>query len=446
MAGSKSGCEADNLIARYDDAPFAIVNGVPVSVSRLTEDVVHCASSLPDSDYVIDLCDERYQFTVRFLAVLMLAKVNLLPSQRDANGLGVLRQAFPNTALMTNPTSIDNPLTPTADVCNERLHSAVHPHGTAAIAFTSGTTGTPQPHPKSWRMLDAFRRVHLRYLTGWLEAATHKTDIGLVATVPPWHMYGLEWSLMLPTIAPITLYCGDVLCPKDIAAALDQFETPTVLVTTPTHLRAILKGPAPVRPVAITICATAPLDSTLSEMAERHLRTQVIDLYGCSEAGSLATRRPTTDPVWTFFDCFDLDFDDGRLTVDADFLPNSVTLPDSFVAFGTGRFRLEGRATDMVKIGGKRESLAKLNTLLLSIPGVEDGLVYQPEAIGLPGTGRLAAILVAPTLNASSIRSQLTKSTDPAFIPRPIRFVDALPRQTSSKFSAGALRALLEQV
>ncbi len=445
MADSRSGFEIDNLIARQDDVPFAIVNGATVTTAQLREDVLDCANSLPDCDYVIDLCEDRYRFTVRFLAVLLLKRVNLLPSQRDMNALTTLGEAFPNTIVLTDRIPADSGPTHSPSILNQRLQPSDDPTHPAAIAFTSGTTGTPQPHPKTWHMLDAFRHVHFRYLIDWLDSTnTPRIDLGLVATVPPWHMYGLEWSLLLPTVAPVRLYCGETLYPKDIVAALNQFPTPTVLVTTPTHLRAILKGPAPARAVAITICATAPLDSTLTEMAERHLRTLVIDLYGCSEVGSLATRRPTTDPVWTFFDCFDLNMGQGRLTVDGPALPNPVTLNDSFARVGTRRFQLRGRSTDMVKIGGKRESLANLNASLLSIPGVEDGLVYQPEAIGIPGTGRLAAVLVAPTLEASDIRRHLAKVIDPVFIPRPIRFVDALPREETSKLSVNALRTLLK--
>ncbi len=445
MADSRSGSEIDNLIARQDDVPFAIVNGATVTIAQLTEDVQNCANSLPDSDHVIDLCEDRYRFTVRFLAVLLLKRVNLLPSQRDMNALETLCETFPNTIVLTDQIPADSGPTHNANVRSERLQPSDDASHPAAIAFTSGTTGTPRPHPKTWHMLDAFRHVHFRYFVDWLESANVPTsDLGLVTTVPPWHMYGLEWSLLLPTVAPVRLYCGETLYPKDIVAALDRFPTPTALVTTPTHLRAILRGPAPARPVAITICATAPLDSTLAEMAERHLRTQVIDLYGCSEVGSLATRRPTTDPVWTFFDCFDLSAGQDRLTVDGPALPNPVALNDSFAPAGARRFQLRGRSTDMVKVAGKRESLGNLNALLLSIPGVEDGFVYRPEAIGLPGTGRLAAVLVAPTLEASDVRRHLVKAIDPVFIPRPIRFVDALPREETSKLSADSLRTLLK--
>ena len=104
---------------------------------------------------------------------------------------------------------------------------------------------------------------------------------------------------------------------------------------------------------------------------------------------------------------------------------------------------MRGRATDVVKVGGKRESLANLNAVLLAIPGVEDGFIYDPERLGLPATGRLGAVAVAPRLDARYIRTQLARSVDAAFVPRSIRLVPALPRGATSKLALRDLRQLL---
>ena len=442
MADSDLGRPSEQLVARPANV-FALSNGEPIGVSQFIQDVIACSQSLPDNRYLVDLCEDRYQFTVRFFAALLRAKVSLLPSQRDADGLCALHGAYADTAVLDSLTA--SPATASmADVRHRSLPNVAKPDRLAAIAFTSGTTGEAQAHPKTWAMLAAFRHVHCRYLSDWLREQNSLTDeIGLVTTVPPWHMYGLEWTVLLPSIAPITLHCGDAFFPKDVTAALDRFDSATVLVTTPTHLRALLKSPSPCKPVTLTLCATAPLDPMLTSRVERHLHTRVIDLYGCSEVGSLATRHPIDTPAWSFFDCFDLDLNDGRLTVNTPLLPHPVTLADTFVREDSRRFRLQGRATDIVKVGGKRESLANLNNLLLAIEGVDDGLVYRPESFGLPATERLAAVVVAPDLDASSIRTELAKRVDPVFIPRTIRFVESLPRQKSSKLSARALRRLV---
>ena len=73
-----------------------------------------------------------------------------------------------------------------------------------------------------------------------------------------------------------------------------------------------------------------------------------------------------------------------------------------------------------------------------------DGVVYQPEAIGVPGGERLAAFVVGTNLDPAQVRQALASKLDPAFVPRPIRIIEALPRDTTSKLRASALKELAE--
>ncbi len=60
-----------------------------------------------------------------------------------------------------------------------------------AYVFTSGSTGTPVPHPKTYGRLAAC--VHEEALRLGLGAQA----CAIIATVPPQHMYGFESSLLL---------------------------------------------------------------------------------------------------------------------------------------------------------------------------------------------------------------------------------------------------------
>ncbi len=93
---------------------------------------------------------------------------------------------------------------------------------------------------------------------------------------------------------------------------------------------------------------------------------------------------------------------------------------------------LLGPSYDLVKVAGKRASLAALNSALLRIQGVVDGTFYWPDQ-GRTGNGRLTAFVVAPGLDRSPILAELRKRIDPVFLPRPLRFVDALPRNAMGK-------------
>ena len=70
--------------------------------------------------------------------------------------------------------------------------------------------------------------------------------------------------------------------------------------------------------------------------------------------------------------------------------PSPQTLADQTESDGRGGVRLLGRHADMIKIAGRRTSLANLNLLLQDLPGLAEGVFYLPPT-GAP-TERLVLI------------------------------------------------------
>jgi acyl-coenzyme A synthetase/AMP-(fatty) acid ligase len=259
-------------------------------------------------------------------------------------------------------------------------------------------------------------------------------------------MYGLEWALMLPTAAPVRLYCGADFYPQDVAAALRGSDHAAILISTPLHLRALSKADLPAGALEFIVSATAPIEAELVTNLEENLGARVFEVYGCSEIGSLAWRLPRETPGWEFFDCFDLRLDGDEITVDHNDLEQPVVLADRFAPCPAGGYTLEGRATDIVKVAGKRESLARLNALLTAIEGVDDGVFYRPEDFGFPARDRLAAVVVAPALSSQQVRAALALRLESTFMPRPLDVVADLPRETTSKLNHETLGALLRKL
>jgi acyl-coenzyme A synthetase/AMP-(fatty) acid ligase len=108
---------------------------------------------------------------------------------------------------------------------------------------------------------------------------------------------------------------------------------------------------------------------------------------------------------------------------------------------------LHGRTADMVNIAGKRSSLGYLNHQLNAIPGVLDGafFVRDDAHASLAGVARLAALVVAPTLDVPAILQQLRERIDPVFLPRPLLRVEALPRNETGKLPQHTLRSLVAE-
>lgn len=116
---------------------------------------------------------------------------------------------------------------------------------------------------------------------------------------------------------------------------------------------------------------------------------------------------------------------------------------------GPTRFLLHGRHADLVNIAGKRTSLGYLNYQLSTIPGVRDGVFLLPsedddDAEG--GVRRLIALVVAPELTSTTLMQALRERIDPVFLPRPLLFVDTLPRNATGKLLDHATQALLARL
>ena len=61
-----------------------------------------------------------------------------------------------------------------------------------AVVFTSGSTGIPQPHPKTWGALVSCVQAEALHL-----GLLHDTPCTIVGTVPPQHMYGFESTVLM---------------------------------------------------------------------------------------------------------------------------------------------------------------------------------------------------------------------------------------------------------
>jgi acyl-coenzyme A synthetase/AMP-(fatty) acid ligase len=305
----------------------------------------------------------------------------------------------------------------------------------AAIAFTSGTTGVPTPHVKLWGALAQGARAEAQALgIDGLAGAT------LVGTVPPQHMYGLESTVLLVLQHRFAMDGGRPFYPRDVREALARVPAPRVLVTTPVHLRALDLDETELPQLASIVSATAPLPEEAAARAERRYRAPVLEIYGFTEAGMVASRRTLDGETWRMLPGVALRRDGDAWWAENGHVPAPARFSDLIDVLDGERFVLRGRASDVVNVAGKRASLAGLNAQLLAIPGVTDGAFFVPDDDG-GGVRRLAAFVVAPGLSARHLREELRRRVDPAFLPRPFWLVARLPRNATGKLAREDLRA-----
>ena len=179
----------------------------------------------------------------------------------------------------------------------------------------------------------------------------------------------------------------------------------------------------------------------LAARAEQHLGAPLLEIYGCTEAGQVATRRTTAGAEWRTFDGVRVDGDGAAATVSGGHVPQPTVLADVLEVVDAETFRLLGRSNDLINVAGKRSSIGHLDFHLNSIEGVVDGAFWMPpESDGdAAGVVRLVAFVVAPGVARERIVAALRDRVDAAFLPRRIVHVDALPREATGKLTRARL-------
>ncbi|CAG9174746.1 hypothetical protein LMG23994_02946 [Cupriavidus pinatubonensis] len=269
-------------------------------------------------------------------------------------------------------------------------------------------------------------------------------------------MFGLEATVMLALQGSAALASVRAFYPADIRAALRDVPQPRALVTSPVHLRALLQSDSDLPAADLVLSATAPMSRAMARQAQAGLAAPLLEIYGSTETGAMATRKTADTDEWTLLPGIALESHsdhagDGEsepaILVRGGHIDEPVALGDAIAPLDAERFMLHGRKADMIKIAGKRTSLAYLNQQLTAIDGVQDGTFYVPDDVHEDEAAgrvvRLVALAVAPGVPAARILQGLRERIDAAFLPRPLCLVDRLPRNAAGKLPREALVPLV---
>ncbi|HTE13762.1 MAG TPA: beta-hydroxyacyl-ACP dehydratase, partial [Burkholderiales bacterium] len=173
---------------------------------------------------------------------------------------------------------------------------------------------------------------------------------------------------------------------------------------------------------------------------ETKIGNAVFEIYGTTETGAIATRTTASTSQYRFLDGVHVDTVADRQQVHGGHVHEPVHLNDRLLHMEGDCFDLEGRLSDMVKIGGKRASLSALSLELAAIPGVLDGVFFVPDPQSY--NARLSAFVVAPNVADHDIIAALRKRVDPVFLPRPLIRVGQLPRNATGKLTRDSMADL----
>jgi acyl-coenzyme A synthetase/AMP-(fatty) acid ligase len=440
----------DTIALLSHGTPSAVIayrSGVAVTAQRFLSDAQHLAQSLPAGHHVLNVCADRYRFTVGLAACLITGRVSLLPSTHTPEVIGQLASFAPDAFCLTDDRLCDIGLPrvqypedlPTAEVAWAVPQIPVTQ--LAAIVFTSGSTGTPLPYKKTWGRLarcvrDGAPRLRLS------DGRSHV----LIGTVPAQHMYGFESTVLLALMSGNSFCAERPFYPADVAATVAAVPRPRALVTTPVHLRALLASGIDLPPMDLVVSATAPLDQDLARAVEAKFDAALLEIYGSTETGQIAIRRTAESAAWRLWPGVRLKISNDQVFAHGGHVEQLTAMQDVIEIIGGDEFLLHGRTADLVNIAGKRSSFGYLNAQLTAIPGVVDGAFFLPQTERSGGTGvsRLTAAVAAPSLSIAQLIEELRQRIDPVFLPRPLLLVDRLPRNATGKLPLHALQTLAE--
>ncbi|MEL7450782.1 MAG: AMP-binding protein [Pseudomonadota bacterium] len=335
-----------------------------------------------------------------------------------------------------------------------------------AMLYTSGTTGRSKGAVLS---ADNLRSNALALCEHWQFSSS---DV-LLHALPIFHVHGLFVALHCALLSG----CRVVFLPRfDVDSVVHALPDVTVMMGVPTFYQRLLEAPAfspgHCENVRLFISGSAPLAPALFEAFEARTGHRLLERYGMTETGMLASNPvdgervpgsvgfPLPGVQLRVVDAVGQTVDAGTTgTVEvrgdgvfAEYWRQPEKTAASFRAGGwfitgdhgvldpDGRLHLQGRDSDLVISGGYNIYPAEVENAIAALPGVEEVAV-----IGAPHAdlGEAVVALVTGTPRFASVRDldELLAGSLARFKrPRLLVTVDALPRNAMGKVQKAVLR------
>jgi 4-coumarate--CoA ligase (photoactive yellow protein activation family) len=421
--------------------PLACMAGSTISLGQFHADVDRLTAQLRRNGDTLISCPGRYAFSVGLLASWLSGRTVVLPPNHLDETLRNIRNRF-NIAFECDTEwgrqLPGNDASAAHGSWEPLLPSDIH----AVKLSTSGSTGTPKAITKSVaNLLDEARAI----------AAEFDWPVGpVVAGVPPQHLYGLTFSLLLPWVLGNAWVDEMPRYPCDVLQAL-QHNGAKTLISVPAQYQAMLEDGTDLRGI-LCVSAAAPLPGSLARQWQQQNGTDILEFYGSTETGVIGHRRQLSAETWQAFPQVCLSAEQDLLKVDSPFVSDEFTggflTADRITLPEQGRFQLLGRTDTIVKIAGKRVSLKNIEDSIRSCHGVAEAAVIAVPARGLVRDMAIWAVVVADggyPLSSRQLQSDLRGKLDGIEIPRRILVVDQLPRTASGKLPGKTVANLFDE-
>lgn len=335
--------------------------------------------------------------------------------------------------------------------------------------YTSGSTGEPKAAVHTQRNLANGGDIYAR-------AYGITEDDRILAAVPLLHSFGMVAGLVTALRAGAQLVLLRRFSPARLLRALDQHAC-TVLVAAPMvydlTTRAAAAGSSPPRPpdtLRLCLSSGAALPPAVAQRARERLGLDIQQVYGCTEAGVIAARRPE-DGTGT-----DLGVgrpmpgvrvrvvderghevprgEEGALLVRTPAMfthylghPEATrrAFRDGWYETGDvarlgpeGHLHLVGRRDSFINVGGKKVNPLEVEQVLLAHPSVAEAVVWG-ETTDSTGERVRATVVAGAPLSATELTSYCRARLLPHQVPAEVHFVASLPKSSMGKVRRAAV-------
>ncbi|MGP8154978.1 MAG: class I adenylate-forming enzyme family protein [Smithella sp.] len=427
LAPSKAVCRKEFTFSGYSYGDvFELAAGLKKTLARR------------DGEKVLCLCTVNKAVTAACVLASLAGSCKLiLPYSFSANAMTEIYDATAfNFAIADHPEEMPaevKTITPLpAAIKNTKTELIRNPDEPFLSLFTGGSTGKPRVWSKSPCNLfaEAF------YLRG--KFALSDKDLFL-ATVPPYHIYGLLFSVLVPFVAHARVLPDIYTFPQEIISITNKHKA-SVLISVPIHYRALKVDNLSLPSLKVAFSSSGVLDRSDGLHFYKKTALGITEIYGSTETGGIASRSISehTDS-WKAFDIVSWKLTGSRLSVKSDFAsPEMERDPDGFCLTGDevrkdkkNRFVLLGRADGIVKIAGKRVDLLDVQNKIKTLPMVSDAVV-----LAFPtdkGRKSVIAAVVACDLTETHLKKLLMDMLESYAIPRRVKIVSSIARTATGK-------------
>ncbi|MGD9190202.1 MAG: AMP-binding protein, partial [Desulfobacteraceae bacterium] len=388
----------------------------------------------------ICLCSEnRALVTATALAALASGPAVILPYAQSEQALEETRQAIDfDVAVVDGPralpagvSSLDRQAIAETQP-DPRMMRPGNPDDQWIFLFTGGSTGVP----KIWTKTPC----NLLGESAFLVREFNVTDADVIlATVPPYHIYGLLYSVLVPLLASARVCRQTPTFPNEILTLAGQTDA-TILISIPAHYRALRNHHTDRHNLRIAFSSGGALAPEDDQAFFESVRVPVTEVYGSTETGGIALRcRAAGRPGLIPYSCVDWRIADDALCVRSRFLSRELETDsagfyrtaDRAKPDGDQGFALLGRSDGIVKVAGKRVDLLSIQQVLQKIPGVDDAYVFAKKTE--QGRENVILALVAGDAAEPLLRETLQQRFEPYAVPRVIKTVAQIPVSSVGK-------------